>query len=292
MNRLLGFLKSPITLQTYGMIMGFVIALIAAPNQGVEQNRLDEWSNQAENHFVAKTLTFLSAQMDSPRAQIKLGKRYLIEGDSKGAESLFFKAAWKVPALGLNAGKLMLTYGTNDRDMALAADYLTRAALLSDNAEAFRLLGYLALGRDLQIACSSWKRAFHAFEQAAQHGDGLSQLITSYSYGLGLGVHKSKRSSLGFLLIAEQSSDHAIAQQAKKQLDTFAYLYLPNEELPTTPWDPFPSEMTYRKWLASTLESGWPDFMDDQGLQQTLPDFCLPEQTKDEGDCNPYKEAC
>jgi len=274
------------------VFMATLSLMIISANQGYEPNRLDELSNQVDNKAFSYALIFISAHMGSPSAQIKLGKHDLIEGDYKSAQRLLFQATWKVPSLGLKAGKLMLAYADNDRERNLAADYLTRAALLSDNAEADLLLGYLSLGQKHQILCSTWKQAFHWFERGAEHGDGISKLIVAYTYGIGLGVEKSERKSLGFLLVAENNVDKQVSMIAKKELDTFAFLFLPNsEELLTTRWNPYPSESTYRRWLVDTLESHLPDADIFQlGYPQALPGFCPSEDIRD--NCDPYKEAC
>jgi len=276
-----------------GIMSGVLINLALSANQGAALNRLDEIVlGMNADEFPASLLTFISARLGSPHAELNRAEQLLSDGDSKAAYDLLFDATWKAPTLGLQAGKMALEYATTDDDVGHASSYLTRAAMLSDNAEADLLLGYIALGIQHKVKCSTWKQALHWFRKSAQQGNGTGQLITAYAYGLGRGIKQSRRISLGYLLIAEDNANQHITALAKEKLDRFAVFILPNEkELRTTAWDPFPSAMQYSNWLAEILNEGMPDFdIFKAANPQSLPGFCPSEDIKD--DCDPYKEAC
>ena len=276
MNRLLGFLKSPITLQTYGMIMGFVIALIAAPNQGERPTRLDEIAidQSIDGHAtLAYALFRLSALMHSPNAEMWLGTRLADKGRVKEAWKYYFAAVYRFPDFGLKAGIKTLHHAATDEDFGLAATYLTRAAVLADSAEAYRLLGYIVLARG-NPSCARWLKALKYFGKAAERGNAHAQLIVAVAKLPAIGIQNNYEQFLAYLLSARHSRDRQVAELADDIVDR-----LP-DTVPLNPanvrlWDLYPSRDEAQALLAQAL------MLDSPITVPELRDICsAPSQQK------------
>ena len=196
-------------------IPGVIIAIIVVvgthiaidENQGVIRNQLGNMAtsiSRSGKEISSFMLTYLSSRVQSPQAKVKMAETLIVEGDLDSAWVLYGAAIQESPSLGLKAGKYILENAETDEEIRVATTYLTRAAQRADCAEAFRLLGYISLGKNHQISCKTWKHSLYWFELAAEHGDGIGQLITAFAYGGGLGVNRDDRKLLGYLLVARE----------------------------------------------------------------------------------------
>ena len=278
------------------MIISFIVVLLVNvfvnSNQGTNPNRLDELALRQKaqgNEKLSYWLTWLSARMHSPNAEMRMGKLLTRQAKIDEAWDYYFDAVYRFPALGYAAGAETLEYAASDEGVGMAASYLMWAAMSGDNAEAYRLLGYIALGRSPSISCERWWQAGKYFKAAAKRGNSHAQLIMSSIYGTKLTGSREPKAQLAYLFLAERSLNLSVSKFAttalRSLLQDIPMVYQNNGESSIA----YTDEEKSRILLLQSLNLGRPkhDVLNMRSAIE-LPLICeTPSAT-----CNPFEELC